>query len=76
MANDEIVYYNGKNIKHKENSTNLLTLYTHKAMKLAFQMTAIAFLQIFSTNNGFNKKARSRECYSVNYIGETSSCKL
>lgn len=33
---DEIVYYNCKGTKHKEYKANLLPLYTHKVMKLAF----------------------------------------
>lgn len=52
---DEIIYYNFRGFKHKENNANLPPLHTHKVMKVAFQMATMAFLQVFSTNKGFGK---------------------
>lgn len=76
VTNDKVVCYNCKGIKHRENNANLLTLYTDKAVNLAYWMAAGAVLRIFSANNGLDKKVRSREYYSVSYIGKTSSYKL
>lgn len=73
---DEIIYYNGKDIKHEDNNANLLSLYTHKIMKLPFKWKQWLFCKYLAPITFFIIKVRSREFYSINCIRKTSSCML